>query len=96
MVTLRKAIEELSKKNYFFEKLYILASLQEQSESILGKNIGNHCKFSEFKDGTLHMECDDYIWANELRMLKRQIKKKVHDKLNLMIDDINIIVKNSH
>jgi len=37
MITLRKAIEELSRKNYFFEKLYILASLQEQSEAILGK-----------------------------------------------------------
>ncbi|HPT58224.1 MAG TPA: DUF721 domain-containing protein [Fervidobacterium sp.] len=95
MITLRKAIEELSRKNYFFEKLYILASLQEQSEAILGKNISKHCKFSEFKNGTLYIECDDYIWANELRMLKRQIKKKIHDKLKVTVDDINIVVESS-
>ncbi len=95
MITLRKAIEELSRKNHFFEKLYILASLQEQSEAILGKNISNHCKFSEFKNGTLYIECDDYIWANELRMLKRQIKKKIHDKLKVTVDDINIVVESS-
>ena len=77
MITLRKAIEELSRKNYFFEKLYILASLQEQSEAILGKNISNHCKFSEFKNGTLYIECDDYIWANAEKTNKEEDSRQV-------------------
>ncbi|HCI29485.1 MAG TPA: DUF721 domain-containing protein [Fervidobacterium sp.] len=95
MVTLKKAIQELAKGNYFFEKIYILSSLDEQSEAILGDNIGKHCEFSEFKEGTLYIECDDYMWANELKMLKRQLKKKIREKLNFDIKDINIIVVDS-
>lgn len=88
MVTLKNAFKELSKVNPFFERLYVLSILEEKSEDILGKSISKHLKFIDYKDGTLYVECNDYIWATEIKKLARQIKKRLFETLQLDIKNI--------
>lgn len=95
MLTLENAIKELSKNNAFFQRIYILSSLEEHSQQILGVHISKHAHFKDYKDGTLHIECDDYIWATELKKMTRQIKKRIYEKLQINIEKIDIGIQKS-
>ncbi|MEJ5258497.1 MAG: DUF721 domain-containing protein [Fervidobacterium sp.] len=90
MLTLRKIFSELALKDAFFKKIYILSQLEEMSEKILGANISKHCRFSSFEDGTITIECDDNIWTNELKKMKRQIKKRLEEHIKFPISDVKI------
>ncbi|MGB9615012.1 MAG: DUF721 domain-containing protein [Fervidobacterium sp.] len=94
MYTIKNAIKDLSKSNPFFEKLYILSTLTEKSEEILG-SISKHVKFVDYKGRILYVECDDFIWANELRKMTRQIKKKITAKIQMDIENIHITTINT-
>lgn len=96
MLTLRNAIKELTKNNVFFQKIYILSSLEEHSEQVLGVHISNHAHFKDYKDGTLYIECDDYIWVTELKKMTRQIKKRIYEKLQINIEKIDIGIQKSN
>ncbi|MFN6991618.1 MAG: DUF721 domain-containing protein [Fervidobacterium sp.] len=93
MLTIKLLIKELSKVNSFFEKIYILSTLEEASEEILGDHISKHSKFIDYKEGTLYIECDDYIWATETRRMSRQIKKKIIERLQLEVKNIKTQVR---
>lgn len=93
MLTIKDLIRELSKKSSFFERIYILSILGETSEDILGKHISKHSKFIDYKDGTLYIECDDYIWATEIKKMSRQIRKRFMQMLQLDVKDIKTQVR---
>lgn len=93
MFTIKGLIKELSKVSPFFEKIYILSTLEETSEDILGEHISKHSKFTDYKDGTLYIECDDYIWATEIKKMSRQIKKRFIERLQLDVKNIKTQVR---
>ncbi|MCX7654503.1 MAG: DUF721 domain-containing protein [Fervidobacterium sp.] len=95
MLNLRHAIKELSVKNTFFQKLYFITLLNENSQVILGNYISKHVYFKNYQDGALYVECDDYVWATELKKMTRQIKKRILEKLQIKIENIFIEVKQS-
>ncbi|ABS60817.1 MULTISPECIES: DUF721 domain-containing protein [Fervidobacterium] len=88
MLTLKNAIKELSRTNSFFQKVYFLSILSEKSQEIFGQIIAKHIKFIEYKEGTLSIECDDCIWASEIRKMSRQIKKRIYNIVQIKVDKI--------
>ncbi|ODN31316.1 DUF721 domain-containing protein [Fervidobacterium thailandense] len=93
MLTLKNILEQLSRTNPFFGKLYALSLLKEHELQILGEHIAKHCTFTDFVDGRLVIVCDDYIWANEIRMLRRKLKRKIHEVCKLDVSEILIKVQ---
>ncbi|AMW32762.1 Protein of unknown function [Fervidobacterium changbaicum] len=93
MFTLKKAFEDLAKSNEFFRKLLVLSSLQDETVQILGSAVSKHCTFKSFESGIVTITCDDIIWSNELKKMKRQIKKKIEQYLGITFSDIKIEVE---
>mgnify|MGYP001045520221 CR=1 FL=1 len=92
MVTLKKAFEDLAKKNEFFKKLLTLSTLEDRITQVLGSAIAKHCAFKSLEGDVIIIECDDYIWANELKKMKRQIKKKIEQAVGTNFQNIKIEV----
>jgi predicted nucleic acid-binding Zn ribbon protein len=92
MLTLKRVFEDLAKQNDFFKKLLVLSTLEDKIPQILGVGISKHCTFKALEGDIVIIECDDYIWANELKKMKRQIKKRIEQSLNLTFQDIKIEV----
>lgn len=88
MLTLRNALEQLSRIDPFFNKLYTLSSLKEHETQILGEHIAKHCTFADYVEGRLIVVCDDFIWANEIRMLKRKLRKRILEMCKIEVHDI--------
>ncbi len=90
MLTLKKAFEDLAKSNEFFRKLLIMALLDDETTQILGSAVSKHCTFKSFDSGIVTIACDDIMWVNELRKMKRQVKKKIEQHLGLTVSDVKI------
>uniref|UniRef100_A0A7C4RWV7 DUF721 domain-containing protein n=1 Tax=Fervidobacterium thailandense TaxID=1008305 RepID=A0A7C4RWV7_9BACT len=88
MLSLRNALEQLSRVDPFFNKLYILSSLKEHETQIFGEHIAKHCTFADYVEGRLTVVCDDFIWANEIRMLKRKLRKRILEMCKIEVRDI--------
>ncbi len=93
MNTLENIFKLLSKDNLFFKKVYILSHTDLLKE-IVGELFAKHCTFSDYNEGTLEIECDDNLWANELRYHSKKILKRLNDKLgNNTVKKLKINIK---
>uniref|UniRef100_A0A832ITE8 DUF721 domain-containing protein n=1 Tax=Fervidobacterium pennivorans TaxID=93466 RepID=A0A832ITE8_FERPE len=93
MLTLKRVFEDLAKSNEFFRKLLIMSLLEDGTTQILGSAISKHCAFKNFDSGVVTVVCDDIMWVNELRKMKRQVKKRIEQHLGLAISDVKIEVE---
>ncbi|GAB4306817.1 DciA family protein [Pseudothermotoga elfii] len=89
MKKINEIFDMLSFKDPLFKELKLRSFFQYELSSFLGESLARHCKFLQFKEGVLYLECDDPIWLTEANFMKRKIKDKINELFHQqMVKDI--------